>query len=267
MERWSELLRPGADSIVVGERTLRRGSRVVLRPRTSDPFARALAGRHAFVDAVLTDLDDRVQLAVILEDDPARALGTARQLAHRFFFSPEEIEPLAESEAPHRRVLVAGIGNVFLGDDGFGVEVVRRVAASQLPAGVDVVEFGIRGIDLAYALGDGYDAALLVDAAPRGEPPGTLSVIEPLGDDGAGLPLEGHGMDPVRVLALARRIGTLPARTLVVACEPATVVDPDSGELLAALSPVVNAAVEPAVALVASLATDLLALPSEVEQQ
>src|SRR6516225_7125141 len=77
------------------------------------------------------------------------------------------------------RILVAGIGNIFLGDDAFGVEVARRLAARPQPDGVRVADFGIRGIDLTYALLDGYETVILVDATPRGGQPGTLYVIEP----------------------------------------------------------------------------------------
>ena len=77
------------------------------------------------------------------------------------------------------RILIAGIGNIFLGDDAFGVEVARRLVRRRLPDGVRVVDFGIRGLDLTYALLDGYEAVILVDAAPRGGPPGTLYVLEP----------------------------------------------------------------------------------------
>ena len=77
------------------------------------------------------------------------------------------------------RVLVAGIGNIFLGDDGFGVEVADRLAGRTLPDGVQVADFGIRGVHLAYELLDGYDALVLVDAVPMGEPPGTVAIIEP----------------------------------------------------------------------------------------
>ncbi len=83
----------------------------------------------------------------------------------------------------NRRILVAGIGNVFLGDDAFGVEVVRRLAAARLPPEAEVVDFGINGLDLTYALLDGYAAAILVDAIPRGQAPGTLYVIEPEPED------------------------------------------------------------------------------------
>ena len=84
---------------------------------------------------------------------------------------------------------------MFLGDDGFGVALAGRLGRRELPAGVDVVDFGIRGMDLAYALGDGYDAALLLDAAPRGAAPGTLYVIEPELEDGE-VAIDAHGMDP-----------------------------------------------------------------------
>ena len=112
----------------------------------------------------------------------------------------------------HPRVLVAGVGNIFLGDDAFGVEVVRELARRPLPDGVRVVDFGIRGLDLTYALLDGYEAVILVDATPRGGPPGTLYVLEveppaPGGGRGRGPPAEGHNIDPVRVLRLAAAMG------------------------------------------------------------
>ena len=112
-------------------------------------------------------------------------------------------------------MLVAGIGNVFLGDDGFGV---RAGAARVATTGVDVVDFGIRGMDLAYALAD-YDVVVFLDATPRGEPPGTLYVIEP-DLDGLPLDVDAHAMDPVKVLALAKTLGGELPRTLVLGCEP-----------------------------------------------
>ena len=125
------------------------------------------------------------------------------------------------------RVLVAGIGNIFLGDDGFGVEVVRRVANEPFPEGVRVVDFGIRGLHLAYELLDGYDTAILVDAAPRGGTPGTVYVIEPelAGDEtpAGGSLLDAHGMEPVAVLGLLATLGGSVRRVLVVGCEPATI--------------------------------------------
>lgn len=169
------------------------------------------------------------------------------------------------------RVLVAGVGNIFLGDDGFGVEVARRLAGRALPDGVRVTDFGIRGMDLAYALLDDYDALILVDAASRGEPPGTLYLIEPRLDragQGGEVTLDTHGMDPVKVLALARALGAPPTRTFVVACEPAVLLggdgnDGDDGDdggyedVLVELSAPVRVAIDEAVAMVESLVEDI----------
>jgi len=157
-----------------------------------------------------------------------------------------------------RRILVAGIGNIFLGDDGFGVAVVRRLARRALPDGVQVVDFGIRGMDLAYALLEDYDAVILVDAASRGEKPGTLSLIEPQMDQEGALALDTHGMDPVKVLALARALGARTTRTWLVACEPGRLVDGDDPEdVLVELSAPVLAAVDEAVTMVETLVEDI----------
>jgi hydrogenase maturation protease len=127
------------------------------------------------------------------------------------------------------RTVVAGVGNIFLGDDGFGVEVVRALAGRPLPAGVEVVDVGIRGVHLAYDLLDGCALLVLVDTAQRGEAPGTVTVIEPdePAEPGAPAaapgrpPLDPHGMAPHQVFDLLTRLGGSPSRTLVVACEPA----------------------------------------------
>jgi hydrogenase maturation protease len=234
-----------------------RGSRVVLRPRAgADIFDRAIAGKVAVVDRVDEDMEGSVQLAVVVEDDPGRDLGEMRQPGHRFFFSPEEVEPLAGQPQPAARVLVAGIGNIFMGDDAFGVEVARRLADRPLPAGVEVGDFGIRGIDLMYALGEGYDAAVFVDAVPRGEPPGTLSVIEPELEEGEAT-IDAHGMDPVKVLSLARQVGSVPERILVVGCEPGVRMTGDEEEMVGELSEPVRAAIDDAVGLVESVIREL----------
>jgi hydrogenase maturation protease len=234
-----------------------RGSRVVLRPRAgADIFDRAIAGKVAVVDRVDEDMEGSVQLAVVVEDDPGRDLGEMRQPGHRFFFSPEEVEPLAGQPQPAARVLVAGIGNIFMGDDAFGVEVARRLAERPLPAGVEVGDFGIRGIDLMYALGEGYDAAVFVDAVPRGEAPGTLSVIEPELEEGEAT-IDAHGMDPVKVLSLARQVGSVPERILVVGCEPAVRMTGDEEEVVGELSAPVRAAIDDAVGLVESVIREL----------
>jgi hydrogenase maturation protease len=154
----------------------------------------------------------------------------------------------------HRRVLVAGVGNIFLGDDGFGVEVVRRLTGRELPEGVEVADFGIRGMDLAYALQGDYELVLVVDATPRGEKPGTVYLIEPEIEDDGEVSLDTHGMDPVKVIKLSRALGAKPTRTLVVGCEPQVVVsEEDYDDMLMELSEPVRAAVEEAAKLVESL--------------
>jgi hydrogenase maturation protease len=156
------------------------------------------------------------------------------------------------------RVLVAGMGNIFLGDDGFGAEVARRLIGARLPPGVEVGDFGIRGIHLAYQLLDGYDALVLVDAVQRGDAPGTLSVIEPdaeaLEPQGAN-GMDGHDLDPVSVLNLLRSMGGSVGRTVVVGCEVECVSE------TMGLSPVVEAAVPGAVTLVLEVATALACEP------
>jgi hydrogenase maturation protease len=117
------------------------------------------------------------------------------------------------------RTLVAGVGNIFLGDDAFGVEVVNRLAALPMPDGVTVADFGIRGIHLAYELLDGYDRLILVDALPRGEPPGSVFVLEPDAVAPGG-PADAHSMNPLSVFAHLAAIGGDPVPTLVVGCEP-----------------------------------------------
>jgi hydrogenase maturation protease len=258
MSYWEELERPGPDVVEVAGVELRRRSRVRLRPRPGgDIMDLALAGRVAVVEGIDEDVDGTLRLAVVVEDDPGRDLGEARQPGHRFFFAPEEVEPLEPlGPVTGRRILVGGVGNVFLGDDGFGVALASRLARRELPAGVEVVDFGIRGMDLALALLDGYDAAVLLDATPRGEPPGTLYVIEPEVADDA-VP-EAHAMDPVKVLALARAMGGTPPRTLVVGCEPGTSMSADEAEIVAALSEPVRAALDEAERLVGSVLDDLI---------
>jgi hydrogenase maturation protease len=157
-----------------------------------------------------------------------------------------------------KRILVAGVGNIFLGDDGFGVEVVRRLAGRGLPEGVEVVDFGIRGMDLAYALQDDYEVVVLIDATPRGEEPGTVYLLEPEIEEDGEVALDTHGMDPVKVIKLSRALGAKPTRTLVVGCEPQVVArGEDYDDMLMELSEPVRAAVEEAAKLVESLVEEI----------
>ncbi len=152
-------------------------------------------------------------------------------------------------------VLVAGIGNMFLGDDGFGVEVVRRLGGRTFRPGVRVKDFGIRGFDLAFNLVDGADLTILVDATARGGPPGTLYTIEPelpeAGGPDESQTLATHGMDPVKVLRMAQTLGGTLGRVILVGCEPETFGPEHEGHM--GLSPCVAAAVDEAVRIVEAL--------------
>jgi hydrogenase maturation protease len=153
-------------------------------------------------------------------------------------------------------VLVAGIGNIFLSDDGFGVEVVHRLEAGPMPPGVKVADYGIRGVHLAYELLDGYDGLVLIDAVPMGEEPGTVAVIkpgpagEPVGGDDAPV-MDAHSMSPDVVLATLSRLGGTIDQVYVVGCQPASL---DEG---IGLTPPVAGAVDSAVELCRQLVADI----------
>jgi hydrogenase maturation protease len=135
------------------------------------------------------------------------------------------------------KILVAGIGNIFLGDDGFGVEVAQRLAAEDLPEDVQVRDFGIRGLHLAYEMLDGgYGMTVLVDASPRGGKPGSLYLIEPELDNLEASQADAHSMNPGAVFATLKALGGVPGRVLMVGCEPQST---DEGIGLSA--PVANA--------------------------
>ncbi|BCJ77162.1 hypothetical protein CS0771_67060 [Catellatospora sp. IY07-71] len=153
-----------------------------------------------------------------------------------------------------RKVLFAGLGNVFLGDDGFGVAVAQRLAAEPCPAWARLADYGIRGVHLAYDLMAGYDATVLIDVDQRGDAPGTVRLLEisladraeRRADDGPVL-VDPHGMQPQRVLDLLDSCGSAPGRVLLVGCEPAELSE------RMGLSPPVEAAVEVAAELVRQL--------------
>ncbi len=250
------------DRLEIAGMEVRPGSRVRLHPRKGgDVMDIALAGQIATIECIEQDYEGKQHVCVVLDDDPGKDMGMLRQPGHRFFFDASEVEPLSPDESPQTptvekpTILVAGIGNIFLGDDGFGVEVIRRLETRALPKGVRVTDFGIRGFDLAYALQDGYETTILVDACPHGDAPGTLYVIEPdlkeLDEPGAPQPMiEAHAMNPVSVLRMARAMNIEMKNVLIVGCEPES-LGGDEGHM--GLSAPVEAAVDQAVTLVESL--------------
>jgi len=163
-----------------------------------------------------------------------------------------------------RRILVAGVGNVFLGDDGFGVEVARRLCEERFPANVTVADFGIRGVHLAYQLLEGYDTLVLVDAAHHGESPGTVFILEPdlrkpdeIDRGENGFLLDAHSMDPELILGMLENLGGKIDRVVIVGCEP------DSIEEGMGLSEVVQSAVPVAVSAV----HEIIQLDGDYERQ
>jgi hydrogenase maturation protease len=224
---------PWSDTIDIGGVSVGNGARVRLRPqRRSDAQDFFVDGRTASVAGVFNDVGGDIYLAVAVDDPDA----DLHQWHGRYlYFHPEEVEVLSETGDPsgpqnaQPRVLVAGVGNIFLGDDGFGVEVAGRLDPTSFPAGVKVADFGIRGVHLAYELLEGYDTLILIDAVSRGDRPGTVSVIEHSAADNAEggtlAAMDAHGMDPGAVLAMAGDLGATVDRVLVVGCEAAGVDD------------------------------------------
>jgi hydrogenase maturation protease len=269
MNEWEwQLLedKTSAESLEIRCVQVRRGDRVRLRPRAGgDVIDLALDGKIATVESIEQDYEGNLHVCVVLDDDPGRDLGLMRQPGHRFFFTSSEVEPVAKGDVTQtvetKKILIAGIGNIFLADDGFGVEVASRLGKQSFPSGVRVTDFGIRGFDLAYALMEGYETTILVDAYPGEGQPGTLFVIEPdLKDlNSAETPprlIEPHAMNPINVLRMAKSMGGEMKRVMVVGCVPAT-LGPEEGQM--GLSAPVAAAVDEAVKLIDSLVTRILA--------
>jgi len=246
------------ESLEVTGGEVKVGDYVWLRPRPgADVFDVALAGQMAAVEAFEQDVEGNTQVAVVVDADPGKDLGLMRLPGHRFFFRPDEV-----ARAP--RILVAGIGNIFFGDDGFGVEVAKQIERGVLPGSVRVVDFGIRGFDLACALLDGYDLSILVDASARGGQPGTIYVIEPdlhdieRGASDAAVGVEAHGLTPASVLRLAATMDGCLGKVLVVGCEPESLGGED-GRM--GLSDPVAAAIPNAIAAITALVNQTLEGP------
>ncbi len=155
------------------------------------------------------------------------------------------------------RILIAGIGNIFLGDDAFGVEVAQRLTSRPWPPSVEVVDFGIRGIDLAYALLEKYDVVIFVDAISRGETPGTLYLIEPeIPSADQPVTMDAHSLDPATVLRTAVSLGAKLPHVFIVGCEPGPL--PGDDEVQMELSPAVAGAVGEAINMVESVVAKIL---------
>ena len=256
------------DHVDIGGVMVRPGDRVRLHPKEGgDILDIALRGQLAMVESIEENYEGAQHVCVVLDDDPGRDLGMMRQPGHRFFFTPQEVEPVEQAAGTEGRersvaikpaILVAGIGNIFLGDDGFGVEVARRMLARPRPDAVRVIDFGIRGFDLSYALQDGYETTILVDAYPHGQEPGTVSVVEPDLNDLGAVPggfVQPHAMNPMNVLQMAKAMNGSMKRVLLVGCEP-EFLGGDEGYM--GLSEAVESAVDAAVDTIEAIVNRIL---------
>jgi hydrogenase maturation protease len=258
------------DQVELAGVVVKKGDRVRLRPKDGgDILDLALRGQIAVIESIEEDYEGSQHVCVVLDDDPGRDMGMMRQPGHRFFFKPTELEPLDQSQfeeqqqspkivAVKPQILLAGIGNVFNGDDAFGVEVARRLMSRDLPAEVRVVDFGVRGLDLVYAMQDGYEITILIDAFPNGQPPGTVSVVKPDLDAieaSSEATLDPHSMNPINVLRMAKGMNGKLNRVLLIGCEPAT-LGGDEGCM--GLSQPVEAAVEQALIIAENLVKRIL---------
>jgi hydrogenase maturation protease len=270
MKEWEWHLledKPPLEKIAIGGVELKPGDRVRLRPRKGgDVLDIALEGKQAVIESIEQDYEGQIHVCVVVDDDPGRDIGMMRQPGHRFFFNATEIEPISP-DAPLKSasierptILIACIGNIFMGDDAFGVEVAKRLASCVQPEGVRVIDFGIRGLDLAYTLIDGTDITILVDACPRGGSAGDLYVVEPdlASDRGRGASpaaLDAHNMNPMNVIRAAQTMGGPLKKVLLLGCEPES-LGPEEGYM--GLSEAVSLAVERAVPLLESIVKRLL---------
>ncbi|MEP7047782.1 MAG: hydrogenase maturation protease [Ilumatobacteraceae bacterium] len=252
---------PFTDTMWIGGVEVGSGTHVRLRPsRRADAHDLFYAGQLATVKGVFNDVDGDQHVAVALDDDPASDMF---EWQGRFlYFHPDEIEVL---EQPRRsRVLVAGIGNIFLGDDGFGVEVIKHIGATASDAGlhdgVTVADFGIRGVHLAFELLEGYDVLVLIDAIPLGEAPGTVVTFEPDVESIDPSTADAHSMSPAVVLGLLAGMGGELPHVIIVGCQPLTL------EEGIGLSQPVSDAIAPAVKAVHRVLDDIFS-PAQKELQ
>ena len=227
-----------------------KGARVRLRPAGgADAMDMFLTDQTATVAAVYSDVDEQTHVAVIVDAGDAADLHESN--GRFFYFRPDEVEVLQAEAAPQTqraRVLVAGIGNMFLGDDGFGSAVAERLATCALPEWVRVEDFGIRSVHLAYNLLDAsYETTVLIDALPRGGAPGTLYLVEPEVEAIGAEPHDAHSLSVEGVIGMLKQIGGEPGRILIVGCEPLSTA-PEMG-----LSDAVANAVDGAVDMVMDL--------------
>ena len=234
---------PSASSIDIAGVEVRMGTRVRLHPsHRADAQDLFLHGLAATVAGIFTDVDGEVHVAVDCRRRPGHrgaelagslpVLPSGRGIPGRGRPTAGKAitgKPVAGKRRPRMSasVLVAGIGNIFLGDDGFGVEVANRLAAEAMPAGAKVADFGIRGVHLAYELLEGYEGVVLVDAVPMGEEPGTVAIIKATAprasrESDSPLLLDAHSMSPDVVLATLCRLGGSIDNVYVVGCQPAS---------------------------------------------
>ena len=274
--------RAGDELAEVGGQRFVRGGKVIIRPaEDADLHARMLDGRTATIERIFTDYDGKTHLGVTIDDDPGQDLmrETGRYL---YFFAQEvEVEPTSSAlrdrpraisrgammyKEPLRSVLIAGVGNAWLRDDGFGGEVARRLSERKLPDGCSVMDAGTGGLDLAYEVMRGYDGLVLLDVSKQGGEPGTLYVMEPDEESVPGAIDDGdvinpHGMDPQTMLRFVKSVGAWPGKVVVIACEPADVEEMGWG-----LTDRVKAAVDRAVDLVFETVAEMqagVATPAE----
>jgi hydrogenase maturation protease len=257
---WSD---PGPRRVLVGGTWIGPGDKVRLRPgRRADAHDVFLAGRVATVGEIVHTVDGDSHVAVTVDDDPAAELMDWH--GRYLYFDPDELEPEVGRRpdrgagpgavsGPHRRarVLIAGVGNIFAGDDGFGCAVAAHLLAeADLPAGVRVVDYGIRGVHLAFDLAD-VETLILVDTVPDAGGPGSVEILEvdpatALDERAAGTAppaaVDAHSMDPDHVLRSVVALGAAMPRTLLVGCEPENLDDGIGlGPLVAAAVPVAAA--------------------------